>query len=125
MINILKAITFVMLTTFTLVLKADEVFVGCVPSFGECRNSCVDHNSRVETDAPQCLFEIDSLGCFCGTPNELPPVKVPEGFMFIGCRPSAGECMNSCPSRSGMAQDSPEICKTGYDLEPFACYCSR
>ena len=43
---------------------------------------------------------------------------------FIGCRPSAGECFNSCPRDSRItARRDRKLC--GRDRrEPIACYCA-
>lgn len=37
------------------------------------------------------------------------PLPPPRGT-FVGCRPSAGECINSCPTRNGTYVDDFESC---------------
>ncbi len=53
--------------------------------------------------------------------------QVPQvpGYAFIGCRPSPGECMNSCPTRGGIvAKKDAETCeRIGDFYETFLCYC--
>ena len=44
----------------------------------------------------------------------------PESF-FIGCRPTTGECVMSCPERNGFGMTDSVICVD--DLEPVACFC--
>ena len=46
--------------------------------------------------------------------------SAPESF-FIGCRPTTGECVMSCPERNGFGMTDSVIC--GDDLEPVACFC--
>ena len=47
-----------------------------------------------------------------------------DGYVFVGCRPSAGECIYSCPERNGAKFVESEECSSFDDREPFACYCA-
>lgn len=62
---------------------------------------------------------------FSRTPEPGPEAE-PESAWdgYVGCRTSVGECMNSCPTRSGLAKQEarcPEV--TDPDSALFACYC--
>lgn len=76
-------------------------FVGCRPSAGECYNSCPDHRYRFIAPDARCMPDDphERGACVCGD-APAPPPDPPEGT-FVGCRPSAGECTNSCPTRQG------------------------
>lgn len=47
----------------------------------------------------------------------------PKDEIYVGCRPSAGECKNSCPNRNGKAKIMPELCDPKNKAERFACFC--
>lgn len=42
---------------------------------------------------------------------------------FVGCRPSAGECKNSCAERNGKAELDARLCDPTSLAERYACYC--
>ena len=123
----------------------ERILMGCRPSAGECGNSCPTAGFAWEIDPAMCNpdepFTVNGGGvCWCL--NETVPVPEPEpepepdtgdsdpadeeaGF-FIGCRPSPGECQNSCPTREVISKVDPALCDPD---EPFsseggvACYC--
>ncbi|MBX3227423.1 MAG: hypothetical protein KIT84_13800 [Labilithrix sp.] len=92
-------------------------FVGCRPSAGECRSSCPDGRYRYVLPDARCPgiadMPQDRGACICGESAE-PPPEAPPGT-FIGCRPSAGECMNSCPTRQGSYVDDWPACPEAGD----------
>ena len=46
------------------------------------------------------------------------------GYFFVGCRPSAGECKNSCPERNGIfTKKAPKLCEQIKDPDSYLCYC--
>ena len=107
-----------------------RAFVGCRRSAGECQSSCPERNGEAELDAgicPEGSYE-GSYACYCPTGEpEVPDLgELPEGAQLIGCRPSPGECINSCPTRQGRWVEDPSICDPD---DPFssdgggACYC--
>ncbi len=104
-----------------------RAFIGCRPSPGECASSCPERNGQAELDpsiCPRGSYE-GEYTCYCPTEDPEPPDLGDEGA-FIGCRPSAGECINSCPSRQGRWVQAPAICDPDDPFSPDgggACYC--
>ncbi len=45
-----------------------------------------------------------------------------EQPQFVGCRPSVGECLMSCPDGRGFAVVNAQECEMA-PMEPVACYC--
>ena len=43
--------------------------------------------------------------------------------IFIGCRPSLGECFNSCPDHRATAEVNPDRCDEDSIWSRYACYC--
>lgn len=61
--------------------------------------------------------------------NEAQPVEPtptpPADYVFIGCRPSVGECYNSCPDHRSQARTESNYCANylnGLDGE-VECFC--
>lgn len=55
--------------------------------------------------------------------QETPPA--PEGYVFVGCRPSVGECYNSCPDHRSQARTESSYCSRengGIDGD-VECFC--
>lgn len=55
--------------------------------------------------------------------KETPPA--PKDYVFIGCRPSAGECYNSCPDHRSQARAESSYCaeeNSGMDGD-VECFC--
>jgi len=49
-----------------------------------------------------------------------------QGRVYMGCRPSAGECQMSCPDRRGWSEVDPSRCDPDNPFSPVggvACYC--
>ncbi len=108
------------------VLDTDRVFMGCRPSAGECVNSCPDRRGQSEVDPAVCdpSSPYEGLACYCLLETSPIPEGPPPDHFFMGCRPSAGECMNSCPSRKGYAEADPSVCDPDSYYEGLACYCA-
>jgi hypothetical protein len=118
-----------------------RILMGCRPSAGECGNSCPTPGFAWEIDPAMCNpdepFTVNGGGvCWCLTevvpvpddPDPEPDTTDPaeeEGF-FMGCRPSPGECVSSCPTRKATSKVDPALCDPD---DPFsndggvACYC--
>ncbi|MFM8314290.1 MAG: hypothetical protein ACKOA8_08405 [Deltaproteobacteria bacterium] len=60
-----------------------------------------------------------------GVADERGPLDPPEGYYFVGCRPSFGECRMSCVTRKFWAIFSPDLCNdfTSPD-DKIACFCA-
>ena len=100
------------------------VFVGCRPSPGECVNSCPDRHASWALDPEQC----DGLGpepyaCSCLVEADPVPEQPPEGAVYVGCRTSAGECVNSCPTREAWSVQDPDSCPPELGEGGVACFC--
>ncbi len=55
--------------------------------------------------------------------SETPPA--PQDYVFIGCRPSVGECYNSCPDHRSQARTESTYCSNengGIDGD-VECFC--
>ena len=108
--------------------QTSAMFVGCRPSAGECSNSCADHRSTFLDADARCPGAGDSLrdtgACLCGERPSL-PLPPPRGT-FVGCRPSAGECMMSCPTGRGTYVDEYEECPGAGDpsFVRGGCFCN-
>ncbi|MBX3204300.1 MAG: hypothetical protein KF764_04490 [Labilithrix sp.] len=102
-------------------------FVGCRRSAGECRSSCPDGRSRFDLPDARCPGSGDDPrdvgACSCGADEA--PIPEPPSGQLIGCRPSAGECAMSCPSRRGSFVERWPSCPEAGDPEWFrgACFC--
>ena len=51
--------------------------------------------------------------------------SVPQDYTFVGCRPSVGECYNSCPDHRSQAKTESSYCEeqnSGIDGD-VECYC--
>jgi hypothetical protein len=61
---------------------------------------------------------------FTRTPEPEPDPSASGWNGDVGCRVSVGECMNSCPTRSGIAKREAR-CPEAMDPDSaiFACYC--
>ena len=49
-----------------------------------------------------------------------------QGRVYVGCRPSAGECQMSCPDRRAWSEVDASLCDPGDPLSSMggvACYC--
>ena len=46
-----------------------------------------------------------------------------EKWFFVGCRPSAGECFNSCADHRAKSEEHSPLCKDEYPRSGVACYC--
>lgn len=44
--------------------------------------------------------------------------------LYVGCRPSAGECFHSCPTHRALVRVEPENCDPEDYLRRYACYCT-
>jgi len=53
-----------------------------------------------------------------GKPSDLRPKKI-----FMGCRPSPGECINSCPTRRAAWETDATKCDPKDYANKLACYC--
>ena len=102
-------------------------FVGCRPSPGECRASCPDRRFRFVDPDARCPAAGDAPNdtgaCLCGDEAPPPPER-PEG-VFFGCRPSAGECLLSCPTRRGAYVEGWPDCPAASDPAYVrgGCFC--
>ena len=101
-------------------------FVGCRPSAGECRSSCPDGRFLFLVPDDRCpadSFE-ERGACVCGDREEEPPPATPEGT-FVGCRPSAGECVNSCPTHAATYVADWPACPEAGDPPDMhgGCFC--
>ncbi len=105
-----------------------DVFVGCVPNAGECKNSCPERNGQAKLDESKCdpngVGDNAGLACFC--PREGPPEipEAPSGFTWkpIGCVRSASECKVSTPSAVQFyVVIDPENCNQA-EMDKFLCY---
>jgi hypothetical protein len=101
-------------------------FVGCRPSVGECKNSCPERDGDARSDESLCQKDGDEpWACFCGgaQPEEPREDPDPSTHTFIGCRPNAGECVNSCPNRQGYGVENTMRCPREAPDGVFACFC--
>ncbi len=70
-----------------------------------------------------------AVPAFASEQGRRPAGKVPQTIFtpdhkfFVGCRPSVGECFNSCPDHRAMAEEDREKCDPESVWERFACYC--
>lgn len=71
------------------------------------------------------FFLVGITSASFGLDDEKPQVNPPEGYYFVGCRPSFGECQMSCLNRKFWAVFSPDLCNefTSPD-DKIACFCS-
>ena len=46
-----------------------------------------------------------------------------EKWFFVGCRPSAGECFNSCADHRAKSETQSPLCQDEYTRSGVACYC--
>jgi hypothetical protein len=47
-----------------------------------------------------------------------------EGYMFVGCRPSTGECYNSCPDHRFLVMtEESKFCPRFVNDGPYECHC--
>ena len=71
------------------------------------------------------LALVVSLSCFASNlVQSFPKVpKPPKEDLYVGCRPSVGECQNSCAQRNGRAEIIPQLCDPKSSWEKFACFC--
>lgn len=71
------------------------------------------------------FFLIVITSTLFGLDKEKPTINPPEGYFFVGCRPSFGECRMSCPTRQFWAIVSPSLCDefTSPD-DKIACFCA-
>lgn len=100
----------------------DTLFIGCVPSVGECRYSCPERNGRGQPDKSLCFDDIAPIACGCPTTSFVPPTPPDETlYDFVGCVPSGSECRYSCNSRSIIAFQGSDQC----EMRQFACYCKK
>jgi hypothetical protein len=103
-------------------------FVGCRPSLGECQNSCAERDGKGFEDRNACPENQGEgvFACYCGSPPApLPEPPSADDYDFIGCRPSQGECFNSCNSRKGVSYKHPEVCPVEAGDGEFACFCEK
>jgi hypothetical protein len=102
----------------------DRVFAGCRPSPGECVMSCPDRQAAWELDASLCdAGGREPFACYCLVDAEPELEDPPEGSFYVGCRPTAGECVNSCPTRNAWMQEDPGSCPEELGEGTLACYC--
>ena len=102
----------------------EPVFIGCRSTPGECVNSCPDRRASWEVDPERCHPEgPEPLACSCLVESEPEPETPPEGAWYVGCRPSPGECVNSCPTRDAWMQEDPGSCPEEGIEGAWACYC--
>jgi len=109
-------------------LERGGLFVGCRRSLGECQNSCAQRDGRGYQDLAACPQEQNEgeFACYCGQDTEPVPEAPPANrYDFIGCRPSQGECLNSCPTRKGVTYRHPEVCPVEAGDGEFACFCEK
>ncbi len=94
----------------------------------QCRDYCVSGYVWVSGDA--CNTEWNyQRGCYraygiCnhGVSSQAHSLGAASDQGFIGCRPSPGECLNSCPRGLKVrARQDPKLCPD--EREPMACYC--
>ncbi len=98
----------------------EQLFVGCVPTLGECRYSCAERDGQGLEDPTLCPDELAPVACRCPGRTFTPPTPPDETeYGMVGCVPSASECRYSCPSRQIITfQGSPNC-----EHLDFACYC--
>ncbi len=104
------------------------IFVGCIHSAGECRNSCPKRDGFIKEDSKKCSpsgsgADAD-LACYCPseTMGELP--ETPDGYSWnpVGCVRSANECKASAQnSKQFYIVVDPENC-TQDQMDIFLCY---
>ena len=100
----------------------DLLFIGCVPSVGECRYSCPERNGQGQPDISLCTDNFAPVACSCPANNFVAP-KPPDETLYdyVGCVPSGSECRYSCNSRTVIAFQGSDLC----DMRQFACYCKK
>jgi hypothetical protein len=100
----------------------DLLFIGCVPTVGECRYSCPERDGHGQMDRSICPDDLSPIACSCPSENFVAP-KPPDPtiYDFVGCVPTGSECRYSCNSRNIIAFQGSEQC----DLRQFACYCKK
>jgi len=98
------------------------LFVGCVPSLGECRYSCPERNGQGVADKSQCFDDYAPIACGCPANGFVPPTPPDDTlYDYVGCVPSGSECRYSCNSRNIITfQGSPQC-----EMRQFACYCRK
>ncbi|GEM_PF-5990922 len=107
-----------------LAAELEPVFIGCRPSPGECVASCPDRQASWALDPEQCdLHGPEPYACSCLVEGEPTPEEPPEGAVYVGCRPSLGECVNSCPTRNAWGTEDPGSCPPELGEGSVACYC--
>ncbi len=102
--------------------ELELLFIGCVPSIGECRYSCPGRNGQGQPDKNQCQDDLASIACSCPVTNFVAPTPPDETlYDFVGCVPSGSECRYSCNSREIIAFQGSSFC----EMRQFACYCKK
>lgn len=105
---------------------ATSTYVGCRRSPGECRASCPDARFLFRDPDARCPgagdAPYDTGACTCG--EDATPPERPDGA-FVGCRPSAGECVMSCPTRRAAYVEGLPECPGPGDPPHVrgACFC--
>lgn len=101
---------------------SEPLFVGCVPSEGQCRDYCSNNSGIGQRNATLCDEGLGLLACYC--PGEVrPTTKAPPASThnFLGCVSSASDCRYSCKNRRIITFQGSDQCQT----REFACFCER
>jgi len=98
-------------------------FIGCRPSAGECVHSCPQRDGTAQQIEDLCPTNSrEPMACFCPVAAAPAALEPPAStHTYVGCRPSAGECLNSCPQRNGHFVAGSQRCKNERDRG--ACFC--